>query len=129
MGWLTLLHHVLIIIAFLFGLYFEIGTFYMNCLLVNEGSTLFLNMNYLLNFTHYKYKNIYKYNGICLFITFLFFRILFNFYIVYHLIYKTWKPLFYLTKQGQTPDGTIQIATILTSLAFIHVFINLVTKI
>jgi cytoskeletal protein RodZ len=45
---LTLLHHVLIIGAFSGGVALHIGTFFMSCFLLNEASTLPLNLNWLL---------------------------------------------------------------------------------
>jgi hypothetical protein len=43
---LTVVHHSVIIVAFLLGIYHSVGTFYMGGFLINEVSTLFVNANF-----------------------------------------------------------------------------------
>lgn len=74
---LTYLHHVLIIAAFVAGVYTKIGCFYMASFLVNEVSTIFLNANYFMAVDDsLKGSRLYKINGALLLVSFLVFRTL-----------------------------------------------------
>ncbi len=121
---LTILHHVLIITAFLLGVYSRVGTYYMSSMLLNEISTLFLNLNYFLAASK-SYHNgaVYKINAVLLLLTFFLARVVFNLCSLSHL-FSTWSELahvyfFRLTLRLQLT------AVLLSSLATAHVLLNL----
>jgi len=126
---LTMIHHSLILIAFSWGVYTQIGTYYMTSLLINEVSTPCVNINYFLASTPgMKDGTSYKINGIALFITFLFFRVIFNLWVIYHMIMETYFPLSYLVFPGprQLPHRRLFSCFSLSGLAIAHGVINLI---
>lgn len=135
---LTLIHHVLIIFAFTYGVYTHIGTYFMSCFLINELSTPGLNANFFLAAIGDAAKGtIYKLNGAILFMVFFVARVLFNLYVVclllltwYQLrvifLVDSWPHLFH----DEAPLTQAQLANsaILTALAIGHATINLVRE-
>jgi len=88
---LTILHHTLIVVAFSVGVATHIGTFYMASFLINEASTIFYNVNYILAVDpKLKSSLAYKVNGIALGVSFLVFRVMFNTYNLYLMATHSW---------------------------------------
>jgi TLC domain len=92
--------------------------------LLNEISTIFVNQNVFLAMNE-KSKGgfFYKLNGIILVISFFVTRVLFNCYNLYHMVAFTWVSV--APTYWPIVSTTVQIlVVVLSSLAFLHAFIN-----
>lgn len=124
---LTLVHHVLILVAFATGLLTGIGTFYMGCFLMNEISTFFLNVNFFLACHPPWHESLaYKLNAVALWTSFLVSRVIYNWYLAYHIVVHAWLPLSHLLEPGVTPVWVVVLCFILSVLAFLHCLLNMV---
>jgi hypothetical protein len=85
------LHHSIIICALLVGVMFKAATFYMAVLFVNEVSTPFLNLRFLLLHLGLKNSALYRYNGAALVATFLLSRVATITALVCHGAYAWWQ--------------------------------------
>lgn len=145
---LTLLHHVLIIVAFSWGVQLHIGTAVMSGFLLNEASTPALNLNYFLASARASglwgpechgrnrwMSQLYKLNGIVLYVIFFLMRIIFNVYVLL-VMALTWlqqwplwfdpdTPPFILQGPAAMPADLFFQALVLSMLAVGHVAINL----
>lgn len=146
---LTLLHHVLIIVAFSWGVHLHIGTAVMSGFLLNEASTPALNLNYFLASArasglwctpecHGRNRwmgHLYKLNGIALYAIFFLLRIVWNLYVLAGMT-LTWlqqtplwfdasTPPFILQGPASMPADLFCQALLLSMLAVGHVVINL----
>jgi hypothetical protein len=131
---LTLVHHVLIIFAFHTGVRWHVGTYIMSCFLLNEISTFGLNANFWLAAMGPK-GQLYKLNGVALFVVFILARVVFNVYVI-SVLMLTWAKLHIVWIRPQWPfliDDDIPIpgdllaqCALLSALACGHVVINLI---
>jgi len=78
-----LFHHILVMIILASGLYYRIGVPYMVIFLLNEISTPFLNMRFILSQLGYKSHKIYLVNDLIFMILFAIMRVMVNFYLLY----------------------------------------------
>jgi hypothetical protein len=125
----TFLHHLLILLAFHYGLFSHIGTFYMSNFLFNELSTIFLNFHYI--FQHLQLFSfphpIAHVNGLALVFTFFVARILWNFALLIHQIVLCWWPLrayWMNNSQLRISDGVIIQCASLSVLSVLHIAMN-----
>ena len=130
---LVFLHHILILAAFIYGIYHHIGTFYMSTFLLNEFSTLFLNINFFLAASHLPTLSpyaqyLYILNAVSLLWWFFFFRIVGNLYWLAHIFAFSWYELYLLWASDSVwqMNASIRIqCALLSILAMGHCIINL----
>lgn len=123
---LTVLHHLLIVCAFILGVASSSGTYYMAVFLVNEVSTLPLNANYFMAASPaWRGGVAYRANGVLLLLTYAGFRVAFNFWALYHLVVCTWVPYQPVVWPSLTTAQKVTVS-FNTFLAFVHTLINLV---
>jgi len=123
---LTLVHHLIIVVAFTTGVATGTGTFFMGCFLLNEVSTLFLNANFFLACNPQRRNGpLYRANGVALLVSFFLCRVVFNWYMAYHLLVHTWLPLSHLLEPGVTPMTTVVLCAVLSCLALLHCLLNM----
>ena len=87
-------HHAIIICALLVGVIFQAATFYMAVLFINEVSTPFLNLRFLLLHLGKKDSALYRINGVALAVTFFVFRVATITALVAHGVYAWWQLAF-----------------------------------
>jgi len=118
----TLIHHIVILIAYSLGLHYHFGTFYMGFFLINEVSTPFLNIRWFLfkmGLTDTKY---YEWNGYQLAISFFIFRVVLNLIAVEHMTRGFYRFYAVLISREGLPTAVL---FFLPVLAWVHVSINL----
>ena len=121
---LTLVHHVVIIVAFGLGVATHFGTFYMCVLLVNEASTTFLNLRFFLLHLRLNGTAAYAFNGVCLCLSFLACRVLVTWALMAHIAW-TWVTLWDVHWHALDLSRRAMLV-FLTALAFVHAVVNLV---
>ena len=90
---LTLVHHALIILAFSVSTWAGFGTWYCQMLVLNEASTIFLNVRTFMLFLGRDRTRAYVVNGMCLLLSFFVGRIVVTFGVVVHIAWA-WVTLF-----------------------------------
>ena len=118
----TIVHHVLILVAYSCGLYYHFGTFYMGFFLINEVSTPFLNIRWFLFKSSLHEGRFYEINGYVLALSFFVSRVVLNLLAVEHMTRGFVRYYAELTSREGLP---ITILYFLPTLAWIHVLINL----
>ena len=119
---MTLIHHIVILLAFPLGLFYEYGTFYMGSFMINEMTTPFLNFIWFMKKMGMKGSNMYKVN-VQIFATFFFlFRVCVNTALVEHMTRGFFRFYPQLISRQNLP---LLILYFLPVLAWIHFFINL----
>ena len=129
---LTIVHHVLILLAFVWGLHSHIGTLYSSAFLINEGSTLFLNANFFLAASSLSLSlpRLYRCNALLLLLSFVLLRAVLNSLLLLHLLLLSWLALHSLYAPSAAhsrflvPSEVTAQCALLTLLAAGHVLIN-----
>ena len=118
----TLIHHVVILVAYSLGLFFHFGTFYMGFFLVNEISTPFLNIRWFLFMTGRQSGKLYDWNAYALTLTFFVSRVVLNLIAVEHMTRGFFRFYAELITRPGLPIGVLYFLPIL---AWTHVIINI----
>lgn len=119
----TLVHHCVAIAAFLLGVRYGFGTFYMSTMLLSEASTPFVNMQRMLLLSKRSEGTLYLVNGVTMASVFFVFRVLLNSAFLAHIVWA-WVSL---CAEAWPRHTRAEIATViaLTLLFVAHSLVNL----
>ena len=114
-------HHLVVAAAFYLGLSYRFGTYYMTCLLVNEGTTPFLHLRWMLAQGKYREHTVARLNEYIFAALFLLLRVIATSLIALHL---TVCMLLYIPSHGAR-DPPVLLMIPLPLLAYVHLGLNL----
>jgi hypothetical protein len=118
------LHHLIIIGAYVFGQVYAYGTLFMGLFIFNEMTTPFLNSRMILGEFDLKSHPAYQFSTYLFALAFTFCRFVYNFFVIGKMVLSLQS---LQSLQGKTPPYHVPVAVTyyLPTCAFAHVLVNL----
>lgn len=122
---LMLVHHAVVVIGLQVGVRFQAATFYISVLFVNEFSTIFLNIRYMLLYAGRSHEPLYVTNGLALLASFFVCRMCMITTLVAHAAYAWWVLAFVRGLYWTRPVSDRFLFGGLTLLLVVHYVLNI----
>ena len=122
---LMLVHHAVVVIGLQVGVRFQAATFYISVLFVNEFSTIFLNIRYILLYAGRSHEAVYVTNGLALLVSFFLCRMCMITALVVHAAYAWWVLAFVRGLYWTRPVSDRFLFGGLTLLLVVHYVLNI----